>query len=50
MICKKNFQDESKFNDVELVKMMQDDYWAMKNRENKEKRAAEKVLIINYIV
>ncbi|CAJ0578178.1 unnamed protein product, partial [Mesorhabditis spiculigera] len=33
-----------KFGEVDLTKMMQDDYWSQKNREAKEKRAAEKAL------
>lgn len=37
------FKNEEKFNDIELTKLMQDDYWAQKSRETKEKRAAEKV-------
>ncbi|KJH45333.1 la domain protein [Dictyocaulus viviparus] len=36
-------KDDSKFGDIQLVKMMQDDYWTMKNQESKEKRHAEKM-------
>ncbi|CAB3410871.1 unnamed protein product [Caenorhabditis bovis] len=35
-------KSEEKFNDIELVKMMQDDYWTLKNKETKEARAANK--------
>ncbi|KHJ87344.1 la domain protein [Oesophagostomum dentatum] len=36
-------KDDAKFGEIELKKMMQDDYWAMKNQESKEKRQAEKM-------
>ncbi|CAJ0592413.1 unnamed protein product [Cylicocyclus nassatus] len=36
-------KDDAKFGEIELKKMMQDDYWAMKNQESKEKRQAEKL-------
>ncbi|CAJ0920643.1 unnamed protein product, partial [Mesorhabditis belari] len=38
-------KSEDKFGgDTELFKLMQDDYWAQKNRETKEKRANEKAM------
>lgn len=37
-------KDTGDFGETKLVKMMQDDYWALKNRETKEKRAAEKAV------
>ncbi|VDO89370.1 unnamed protein product [Haemonchus placei] len=36
-------KDDAKFGEIELTKMMQDDYWSMKNQETKEKRQAEKM-------
>lgn len=36
-------KDDAKFGEIELTKMMQDDYWTMKNQESKEKRQAEKL-------
>ncbi|EYC26593.1 hypothetical protein Y032_0010g853 [Ancylostoma ceylanicum] len=36
-------KDDAKFGEIELTKMMQDDYWTMKNQESKEKRQAEKM-------
>ncbi|CAI5437637.1 unnamed protein product [Caenorhabditis angaria] len=35
-------KSDAKFGEIELVKMMQDDYWALKNKETKESRAAAK--------
>ncbi|KAK6728310.1 hypothetical protein RB195_005756 [Necator americanus] len=36
-------KDDAKFGEIELTKMMQDDYWTMKNQESKQKRQAEKM-------
>ncbi|VDL74647.1 unnamed protein product [Nippostrongylus brasiliensis] len=36
-------KDDAKFGEIQLTKMMQDDYWTMKNEESKERRQAEKL-------
>uniref|UniRef100_A0A0K0CWD8 Lupus La protein n=1 Tax=Angiostrongylus cantonensis TaxID=6313 RepID=A0A0K0CWD8_ANGCA len=37
-------KDDTKFGEIQLTKMMQDDYWTMKSQETKEKRQAEKMV------